>query len=325
MRIAIIGGGICGLFLAWQLSKKGENVVVFEKKEKIGKEVCSGLFSERILDFIPESKNLIEGEINYCLIHFPRKTIQIKFNRRFFLINHAQLDRLVAELAKKSGAKIILGQPVNLTTFPHFLEKKMGVYGYFDKIIGCDGAASTTRKSLGLVKPNYRLGIQYFVSQSKNNKTNFVETWPVKQGFIWKIPRGKKIEYGIISQPPLAKKLFLEFLNQNKIKPNESDLKAAIIPQGFVLPKMNSDITLCGDAIGLTKPWSGGGVVWSLIASSILLKDFPDFIKYRRQLKKFFFSKIIFARLAVKIVYFGGHRLVNLIPRNIEIESDYLL
>jgi len=47
MKVAIVGGGTSGLYLAWKLSQKGEEVVVFEKKKKIGKEVCSGLFSER--------------------------------------------------------------------------------------------------------------------------------------------------------------------------------------------------------------------------------------------------------------------------------------
>ena len=48
-NVAIIGGGICGLYLSWKLSRKGHLVTVFEKKKKIGNEICSGLFSERIL------------------------------------------------------------------------------------------------------------------------------------------------------------------------------------------------------------------------------------------------------------------------------------
>jgi len=327
MRIAIIGGGISGLYLAWQLSKRGEEVVVFEKKEKIGKEVCSGLFSKRIFDFIPESQNLIEKEINDCLIYFPSKTIKVHFNQRFFLINHAQLDQLVAELAQQSGAKIFLKQPVDLVNFPHFLEKKLGNYGYFDKIIGCDGANSTVRKILGLNQPNYRLGIQYIIPQKNFSEPtiNFVETWPTINGFIWKIVHHQEIEYGIISQPLLAKKLFSEFLKKNKIQLKEGNLKAALIPQGLVFPQKIPDITLSGDAIGLTKPWSGGGVVWSLIANQILLKNFPDFKKYQRAVQKIFLPKIILAKLAIKIVYLWGSRLMKLLPRHIEIDGDFLL
>ena len=262
MKVAIVGAGICGLYLGWKLAERGEEVTVFEKKEKIGKEVCSGLVSERILDFIPESKKLIQvdelrssrrfanahvNEINYCLIHFPQKTIRINFSKKFFVINHSELDRLVATLAEKSGAKIILNHPIN------FLPEG------FDRIIGCDGAISQVRKILKLKDPKFYLGIQGFILNPQpkfGGGENFVETWPTNNGFIWKIPRGKEgIEYGIIEKPGEAKKLLDNFLEGKNIQ--LESLNSALIPQGLIIPE-NSKITLCGDAAGLTKPWSGG-------------------------------------------------------------------
>ena len=56
MKVAIIGAGINGLYLGWKLSEKNHQVTVFERKKQIGESVvCSGLFSQRILDFIPQS------------------------------------------------------------------------------------------------------------------------------------------------------------------------------------------------------------------------------------------------------------------------------
>ena len=319
MKVAIVGAGICGLYLAWKLSEKGHSVTVFEKKEKIGKEVCSGLFSERILDFIPESQKLIQNQIDFVLIHFPRKTLKIKFfnpvgNRRFsfgagkFLVmNHFQLDNLVANLAQKAGAKIILKSQIN--SLPEG----------FDKIIGCDGPDSIIRKSLGLPNPTYRLAIQGFIPKFDNS--NYVETWPVKNGFIWKIPRGKEIEYGIIGSPIGSKRLFDEFLKKNNLSLEK--INSAIVPQGLMIPS-NQKITLCGDAAGLTKPWSGGGVIWGLTAADILLRNFPDFLKYQKAIKKIFSPKIIFSKIVTKMVYFLGFNFPWLLPKNIKIESDFL-
>ncbi len=313
MKVAIVGGGINGLYLAWRLSEKGYQVTVFEKKEKIGKEVCSGLFSEKILEFIPQSKDLIKNEINSVLIHFPKKEVKVDFSKRFLLISHFDLDNLAADLARKSGAKIILGKNINRQEF-------IGLKKSFDRVIGCDGALSEVREALGLKKPQFRLGIQGFVTE--NGFGDSVEAWPVKDGFIWKILHGNMSEYGIISSFSDAKKSFDHFCREKNLK--LQNIKSAPIPQGLVLPK-NEKITLCGDAAGLTKPWSGGGVVWGLLAADILLKNFPDFIKYMKAVENFFSLKIIFSKTATGLVYFLGFKVPRFLPKEYKIEGDFLI
>ncbi|MDO8663612.1 MAG: NAD(P)-binding protein, partial [Candidatus Wildermuthbacteria bacterium] len=271
MKVAIIGAGICGLYLARKLAERGEDATVFEKKNKIGKEVCSGLFSERILEFVPESRDLIQNQINYTLIHFPHRTLKIRFSKKFLVMNHAALDRLVASLAEKSGAKILLNSPKTVLELSHD----------FERIIGCDGALSKTREILKLEKPEFYLGIQGMEGSMKFpssppslslRESSVVEAWPTQNGFIWKIPRGRNVEWGIMERPDSANKIFYDFLAKNNIRLENQ--QAWLIPQGLVIPR-NDEITLIGDAAGLTKPWSGGGVIWGLTAADILLKNFP--------------------------------------------------
>ncbi len=333
-KVAIIGAGICGLYLAWKLSEKGHKAWIFEKKKKIGQEVCSGLISQRILEFIPhlscatfsnfdaegvkhkkgtgfipESPKLIKNQINFAFLHFPQKTIKLRFSKDFFVISHFELDRLTANLAIKAGAKIILNH--DMSSIPEG----------FDKVIGCDGAGSFVRRNLGLPDPGFRMGIQGFVEQKTFE--NYVETWPCeKGGFIWKIPRGNEIEYGIITKPQEAKKLFDSFLEKNKISLKEK--KSRIIPQGFLIPA-NPLVTLCGDAAGLTKPWSGGGIIWGLTAAEMLLNAFPDFLSYRKLMKRFFLPKIILSKNISKLIYFLGYKMPWLLPSKNKIESDFLI
>lgn len=317
MKIAIVGAGITGLYLAWKLSEKGYSVEVFEKKNTIGKEACSGLFSERILNFIPQSKKLIQNEINFALIHFPRKTIRVDFRKKFFVMDHAELDRLTAELAENAGAKISLLTPgVN-----RLVDTKC--QQTFDRVIGCDGANSEVRKFLGLPEPNYRLGILGFVACTERaERVEWVETWPVKNGFIWKIPKGGETEYGIIADLNNARKLLDDFCSKNNI--HLQNIKSALIPQGLIIPK-NEKITLCGDAAGLTKPWSGGGVVWGLTAADLLLKDFPDMISYQQAARKFFLPEIVLSKITLKLVYFLGFHFPWILPSKLKMEGDYAL
>jgi len=313
MKVAIIGAGICGLYLGWKLSRNGHQVTIFEKRDRIGKEVCSGLFSERIFDFFPEYKRLVQNRINSCLIRFPKRTIKIRFSKPFFVISHYQLDNLTADLAEKAGAKILMNQNVAKIGFA---ELQKG----FDRIIGCDGANSFVRKCLDLPEPKFYLGVQKFIKQS--DLSDFVETWPTSAGFLWKIPRGKETEYGIIEKPKRAKALFEEFLTKKGVQVDR--VNSAIVAQELIIPK-NPKVTLCGDAAGLTKPWSGGGVIWGLIAANLLLKNFPDFLEYRNAARRLFLPKIILSKTAKSIVYFLGFNLPWLLPKNVKIESDFLL
>lgn len=307
MKIAIIGAGINGLYIGRKLAEAKNDVTIFEKKKEIGNNVCSGLFSKRLLDFIPEAGKLVKNRINSVKIHFPKKTIEVSFSKDFLVIDHSELDKLAAELAKKGGARILLNSGVK--EIPE---------GY-DAIIGCDGYDSAVRKSLKLDSPSLRLGIQGFSAEKSN--LDFVEVWPKKSGFLWKIPRGSETEYGAIANVFTASWLFRSFVK--KMNVSLGPIKSKLIPQGLIIPDDEKN-TLCGDAAGLTKPWSGGGVIWGLFAADMLLKHFPDFKKYKEEADSFFKKKIWISKIAIKLVYFFGFNFPWVMPTRNRIESDFL-
>jgi len=312
MRIAIIGAGISGLYLSLKLVKEHQ-VFLFEKKKEIGGKACSSLYSERIFEFLPTAKDFIKNKIDFCLLHFPKKEIKLNFKKNFFVFDRDSLQKHLFELAKESGVNFEFGKNVDFD-FLKDIEKD------FDKIIGCDGANSRVRDYLKLKKPKFYFALQGFVKEK--DFSNFVEVWPTKNGFLWRIPRGDEVEYGIMEEGKRAMDIFENFKkwkNLNFFKKNSGS-----IPQGFSLPK-NQRITLCGDAAGLTKPWSGGGVIWSLRLANILLLNFPDFLKYKKEAENFFLSQIFISKVLKKLVYFFGFKFPKILFSEYQIDGDFFI
>ena len=311
--IAIIGAGPIGLYLAWRLKKKGFDITVFDKKDGIYAKPCSGLISERIKNFIPITDNLYQRKADSILVHSPKKDIRLKPNPSFLVFERQKLDEFIFDLAKKQGVKFVFKEEIN--------EIPQG----FSKVIGCEGALSKTRESLSLPSPNFRLGIQFFVRE--DNQGSDIEIWQKafkgspKYGFFWRIPKTGEIEYGGIGPSNLLKKEFEKFCQEQGINLEPDKLKAALVPQGICLPDLEN-ITLCGDATGLTKPTTGGGVIWGLTAADILIKHFPDFIKYKKEVEKFFRPKIFKGKTEVISGYIMGNYFSFLLPNNISIDAD---
>lgn len=311
--VAIIGTGPIGLYLAWRLQKKGLDVTIFEKKERVYAKPCSGLISERIKKFIPIPDNLYQRKVDSILVHFPKKDIRLKPKPSFLVFERQKLDEFIFNLAKKQGVKFVFNKEIN------------EIPQNFSKVIACDGALSKTRKLLSLPSPSFRLGIQYFIKE--DNPSPDIEIWQKafksfsKYGFFWKIPKAGITEYGGIGPSNLLNQEFEKFCREQAISLESREIKAALIPQGIYIPDLES-ITLCGDATGLTKPTTGGGVIWGLTAADILIKHFPDFTKYNKEAKRFFKPKIFKGKAEVFSGYFLGNYFHFLLPKNISIDAD---
>jgi len=321
MKVGIVGCGINGAYLAWKLSKENE-VEVFEKNSVIGDKPCSELISERIWDFVPKRNDMIINEIEDLVIHFPKKDVKLKFYPKMIVVDRKLLANYIVELAKHSGATINLNNEVKRVFYIKNNKPQISVSGKvyeFDYLIGSDGYNSIVRRSLGIKDPLYILGI--YTRIKKKPKNDIIDVYPLQNGISWVIPRKSEVEYGVYDRVDTAKTEFNNLCKKMKIK--SKGVFSQLIPSR--LTKMQKGrVALTGDAVGLTKPWSYGGIIWGLIADKIMIDNFPNFSEYEEEVREYFEPKLFYSKIALLAGKFLGNKMSFITPDEIWFDGDWV-
>jgi flavin-dependent dehydrogenase len=322
MRIGIAGGSIIGCYLGYKLAKQGHEVSIFERSKQ-AKDVCSALVSTRFWDFVPRKESLSRNTLNSIVTHFPKKDVVIELDPPLLACTRGELNDYVEQLALQAGCKIEKGRSVSGAVVHSEDSASLIVDGsnlHFNRVIGCDGAASAVRRSLGIADPKFCMGLQATLSLAKESvdgKKDFAQVWPTKTGFAWAIPKGDHVELGILGEVGKVKEEAKEWTSKWQIE--EKDLKASLIPSNIVSTLAKGPVALCGDAAGLTKPWSLGGIIWSMAAADILIESFPSFDDYSRRAGRLFRRKAFFSRTGYRL----ARKLPFLVPKNVSIDTDW--
>ncbi len=261
--IVIVGGGASGLYLAGLLEKDFDVIVIEEHKHTGGK-ACSGLYSTNIEKFIEISGECIEHAVEGAVLHSPQN-IQVKVAKEktaAYVVNRDLFDKYLAsrlscplEFDTRVG-KIGIGKTARLFTDKGILDSQI--------IIGADGANSAVRRHFKASPKEIVNGIIAIANEPDSSKN--VDLWfnkkLISDGFFWKIPRGEKTEYGA-----LGKNVNYHML-ESFFKLSEYKKHAAFIPIGPCKTYFERCL-LIGDAAGITKPWSGGGVLYAFNCARI--------------------------------------------------------
>ncbi|MDD4353065.1 MAG: NAD(P)/FAD-dependent oxidoreductase, partial [Candidatus Nanoarchaeia archaeon] len=189
-------------------------------------------------------------------------------NSKEYVVDRFLFDNYLLNRAKNAGTKIMLGN--------EFIGEKNGkiILNKFSAktktIIGCDGPSSLVNKHFGIIKNmNYFLGKQYVIKAKSNAdaySVYFDEFF--KDFFAWKVPvSGNCVRIGVASKDMSSVNKKLEyFMNSLKIKGKILETNAGLIPlfnpfNSNFIKKNDLNVYLYGDACGLVKATTGGGII----------------------------------------------------------------
>jgi geranylgeranyl reductase family protein len=282
--VVIVGAGPVGGHAANLLAQRGQRVLLLEEHSEIGRPFqCAGLVTPNAMKQVGLFDTILE-EVDGALIHGPSGTlvpVGTSGKVRTYVVCRKLFDEGVVKQSMLSGATLWLNsKPINAEANDDCVVVKLSKDDVETEIktkllIGCDGAHSWTRRHFKMGKPKeLMIGFQTEVVGYKNRK-RWLEMYSgsaIAPGFFaWVIPSGndscriglwstaerldgKSIEecYHSLLNHPLWKDRFAEI--------KETARYCGPVPSGMVKKPYKNRVLLLGDAAGMAKPTTGGGI-----------------------------------------------------------------
>ncbi len=271
--VSIIGAGPAGGYAAQLLAEAGYDVHVYEDHHCVGKPVaCTGIVTKALWDLVPKKKNFLVNELSSVQVVAPNnKSVTIPLSE--YVIDRAAFDPYLMNLAVKSGAQLHTGW--------RFVDKKgdtlvfrqngKTVQKKTDVLIGADGPLSQVAKSAGIYGTReFWVGLQVTLERSWDPKKFVTYFGTVCPGFFaWAVPENARVARVGLAAHKHAKPLFDAFLA--KLGGKVLDYQPGPIPWysgNECVEKGNT--YLVGDAAGLVKATTGGGIITGMLSAKIL-------------------------------------------------------
>ncbi len=292
MKIAIVGLGVAGSYLASRLSEENE-VVVFDRLPKDGFDaVCAWGTAKGGID-----KFAKDCGINFedYIIHTGRE-MQVNVNGDIVRIGLKGLccfdkKRFISDLAK--GQDVRFGQYIT----------KENLATNYDLVIDATGLI---RPLLPKIKDDLLIPcVQYRVKYKEPPFDDFyVKTFPSLSGYFWYFPLGDGTyhigagDYNHRHNEEIDS--FLKRYLGEIVKKNGRPVR--ITPPSLCQPIYDGKIVGVGESIGTVYPMLGEGIIPSLQCAELLAENLQDLPRYREEvLKQFKVYDLVYRFIKSKI------------------------
>jgi electron-transferring-flavoprotein dehydrogenase len=276
---AVVGVGPAGARFARRAAEAGYDVVAFEQGTVGTPLACSGHVSTDIWGYVPDdaAARLRQNRVYGARFHIggPDTAAHPFYKSEAIsnVIDRVELDRTLAACAEDAGADIREHHTVVDVDERHdgvtlTISHADGIETVRAQMVaGCDGPTSRVRRQSGLPEPEELLhGVLAFDPEPDNS--DFVDVHlTAPRFFAWRIPRGDAgVEYGLGAPPGASVNELFDRLTEMYDVETEHFCSGAI-PIGPPERVHTRRAFLIGDAAAQTKPFTGGGILYSMTAA----------------------------------------------------------
>ena len=282
--VVIVGAGPVGGHTANLLSIRGHRVLLLEEHNEIGRPFqCAGLVTPNAMKQVGLYETILE-EVDGALIHGPSGTlvpVGTDGTVRTYVVCRKLFDEAVVKQSMVSGATLWLNsKPISAEAHSEGVDLLIARDGNEISIstkllIGCDGAHSWTRRFFKMGRPKeLMVGFQTEVVGYQYRK-RWLEMYSgseIAPGFFaWVIPSGNdSCRIGLWSTADRLdgrsiEECYANLLNHPLWKERFAGIKETArycgpVPSGMIRKAYKNRVLLIGDAAGMAKPTTGGGI-----------------------------------------------------------------
>ena len=282
--VVIVGGGPAGLYAGRQLARAGYDVTLLEEHTHIGQPVhCTGVLARETFEEFGLGSDSVLNNLNTVRFYAPSGD-SIEFSTQTVeavVIDRAVFDGALARQAAQAGVRISHGgrvRAVNVNRDGVTIEAGGRVVHARACVLAC-GASYAVQRKLGLGIP--RMLLKSAQAELPAERQGDVEVHLGARlapgGFAWAVPvlRGDRsfVRVGVMCNGDAARH-FRRMLDQ--IAPRWGvRVPADCHPRQKILPLEPLDRTygdrllVVGDAAGIVKSTTGGGIYYSLLTASL--------------------------------------------------------
>jgi digeranylgeranylglycerophospholipid reductase len=293
--IAIVGGGPGGLYAAYVLARNGFDVVLFEEHHEAGRPVhCTGVLAAEAFDEFDLPRAAILNPLRTAEFFGPSGR-SIRYTTptvEALVIDRVSFDTGLYEQAVDAGVTMHLGTRVTDVTISErrvtVTSSDRGPIEARAAVLAC-GANYAIQRRLGLGLPSiYMQSAQLELPASRPGdvELHFGATAP--RGFAWAVPvqRGEQTfaRIGLMCERDAREHFdrFLERIGPRWETGTRGCRDLGLVPRSKILPLSPIDRTYTtrllavGDAAGLVKATTGGGIYYSLVSGSLAADVLTD-------------------------------------------------
>ena len=279
----VVGAGPIGGYLSKKLNDNGHSVLLLEEHDEIGRPFqCAGLVNPAAMETIGLESSILTS-IWGANIHSPngkRVSIGDPNIPRTFSVCRKIFDEAVVMQSIATGTEIMLStKPVSASIENEYVEVNIdgpnGSETVRCKLLcGADGAHSWVRRKFRMGNPTETMiGFQIEVTgySGDDGMLDMYTGASIAPGFFsWAIPTGETTRLGTWTKASLmggtSSEEFMSRLMEDKnLNSRFTDCSEVArfcgpVPSGIVRRPMRERVALFGDAAGICKPTTGGGI-----------------------------------------------------------------